>query len=72
MPSAWRAGVPVLLFVEAAGLLLTLKLGEPGMVLKVVEVLVSLLKFQPAMMLAVGAKGCTQLPVEPSRSQAAA
>jgi hypothetical protein len=46
----------VTLFVEASGLLLILKVGEPGMVGKAVEVLVSLLKFQPAMTLAAG--GC--------------
>ena len=58
MPSADAVGTldVVTLFVEGAGLLLTLKLGEPGMVLKVVEVLVSLSKFQPAITLEVG--GC--------------
>jgi hypothetical protein len=63
MPSAIAVGtVDVMtLFVEGAGLLLTLKLGEPGMVGYVIEVLVLLLKFHPATMLELGAKGCTQV-----------
>lgn len=52
----------VTLFVEGAGLVSTLKVGvePPVMVGYAVAVLVSLSKFQPAIMLAAGARGVAQ------------